>query len=298
MKTAPKKMNTLTEKEIQERLYGFYRSSDMVGAPKRKEPAEKPVAAAPLTGSSPAGSSVGLSFIPKPETQKPSDLFAFSPKTSGTAVLNKPTSPFVSSFPPASESLSTIKKTSLETWEELRKGFLNFLSTLPKLPIRYFLIGFLGLALIAGVVSMFSFKKAPSISEDIPAVQAPVQKTVKVKLEKKAPLSAAVQTPLPAGVPGPELEGTGSAAPTGEKFYTVQLCLSDNLEATQVLLEKLKARGYEAYAKKIKGTRGNLLYQTFVGKYPNSSDAQSTLKQLRSDADFKMYDDSLVRVGS
>ena len=37
-KVAIKKLQTLTESEIQEKLYGIYRPSDMVGEPKPKNP--------------------------------------------------------------------------------------------------------------------------------------------------------------------------------------------------------------------------------------------------------------------
>jgi cell division septation protein DedD len=79
------------------------------------------------------------------------------------------------------------------------------------------------------------------------------------------------------------------------KTYSVQLCLSDDIAASEGVIDELRAKGYEGYIRKIRGSRGNELYQIFVGRYKSSAQAQKVLQELRQDTEMKIYDDSFVR---
>jgi len=108
------------------------------------------------------------------------------------------------------------------------------------------------------------------------------------------PASARSNQAASSSVTPPVSSNQGAALP--EKTYSIQLALSDNIEASNGVLAGLKQRGHEGYIRKIRGNRGNELYQIFVGRYATSKDARVVMQTLRTDPEFKIYDDSFVRV--
>jgi cell division septation protein DedD len=292
-KQVPKKMTTLTEKEIQERLYGFYHKTDMVGEPKPKH-AASPEAPAPIPALEPPAAvttAPPAELFSRVETQSPT-VRESQAKTSGLTARLSP-----------ERNFTDVPKVNAVEWmdkgRELAQSAGSFLK---KIRPQYLIAAggvLVGLVIIFQLIA-FGVKKIQSLPpESVPAHEQnnseekePVRRVIQKAVTPAASVSerSAAEPTNPPSVNPP---GTSAA-----KAYTIQLCLSDNLQASEGLIQTLKGKGYEAYYRKIRGSRGNDLYQIFVGRYPSSSEAQNVLKRLRQDEAFKNYDDSFVRVTS
>ena len=274
--TPVKRMNVLSEKEIQERLYGFYHQSDMVGEPKPKEPQPQEQVTVTQTVVTPPPLPPRFTPIANPIPQKPISI-----QRAGA-------------------------ESQKEILDVLKIRLAQATAYLKKIPTRVFGIAAAALVGLIIVSQLFAFglkkiqekKAAPSrlalsgsTALTTGRVQGPVHvESVKKSARKVAPEKAVA---IPAAETPAELPPLNS---TSVKLYTVQLALSDNVTASEGLIASLGAKGYEAYYRKVHGSRGNDLFQIFVGRYTSSSEAQSALKSLRSDDDFKNFDDSFVRV--
>ncbi len=293
-KAPPKKLATLNEREIQERLYGFYHRSDMVGEPRPKDPSKlSPAQPAPsiyVPPAVPTAPSASRELFSSTETQQAGTLnarpnFQQAPLTSKLEPVITPREPGVQQL----------------ILERSKVFFEAVVLLLKKVPPQYYVItgSAVVLVFVFFQVVTLGFKKMHaahprSQASDLQGTATAKRPPVKLPIEKAAPPSESASVPQPAAVIPPAGPPEPPAAPA-VKSYTVQLCLSDNMDASQVLIDTLKLKGYEAYFRKVKGSRGNELFQIFVGGYPTSAEAQSALKELRGDAEFKKYDDSFVR---
>jgi len=306
-KAPPKKLATLSEKEIQERLYGFYHKSDMVGEPRPKDPSRSlntpPQPAAAFEQVQPASSV----YVPPVVPVAPSgsrELFSSSEiqQTGAREMKSKfQQAPLSSKLQP----ITTPKEPGVQQiiLEKAKVFFEALAVLLKKVPLQYYVIAGSAIVLVfvffqlvtLGFKKMNAARPHSQSSRSQEAAPVTMKRTlVKPAADKTARSTGSVPAPKQAAEILPPEPSEPPALPI-VKSYAVQLCLSDNLDASQVLIDTLKTKGYEAYFRKVKGSRGNELFQIFVGRYPSSAEAQSALKELRKDAEFKNYDDSFVR---
>jgi len=285
-KASPKKMTTLSEKEIQERLYGFYHQSDMVGEPRPKDPSgtlKDPARTQVIDQPVPPVVPSARPLVPEKIEQEFKSVGLKAPLTSKLQ-------PAVTPREPGFQQVILAK---------LQAAFGQVVVILKKVPLTYYAVAGTSLVLIVLFFQMVTlgFRRMHAAHRVKPAAQqvaSPVRSDVSQPAEAPRGLSAESadsknETPEALTPPTPPVVQAAKA-------YTVQLCLSDNVAASQKLIDGLKAKGYEAYYRKIRSSHGNELFQIFVGRYPSSSDAQATLKTLRQDSEFKGYDDSFVRL--
>jgi cell division septation protein DedD len=160
-----------------------------------------------------------------------------------------------------------------------------------KVPQQYWIMGFAGLVFLVIAVQFFGSKKVPRELIQPAASQRTVSSASVAKpAEIKKTIQRVEAPPLTAVPPSPEAQ---TPAKSGG-LYTVQLCLSDDRAASENLLARLGAKGYEAFMRQIR-SGGNLYYQIYVGRCRSSSEAQAVWKKLQQDAEFKIYHDSFVR---
>jgi len=149
--------------------------------------------------------------------------------------------------------------------------------------------GILGLLILAFPV----LNGGRSQSEDTVMHRNPVMEAAsrpEVRTEPAAPAAPSEATPPQT----PPL--TPAAGGNTNKAYSIQLCISNDIEATRKLITNLEAKGYQAYMRNVRGSQGNPIYQIFVGRYASHSEADGILSKLRQDTQFKTYDDSFVRI--
>jgi cell division septation protein DedD len=254
----PKKMKVLTEQEIQERLYGFYHKTDMVGEPRLKPAATPEAVVMTQVPETPIAVAPAAELFGRTETQ--------------------PQLPRDRTFS------STSKANERWSWRGKVNEWIQAAGVLFKKIQPQYLLAAGGILLGVVVVfqlAAFGIKKmnsrslpaSPALEEQTPERREPVRRVIqRIAVPADGPVNPAPPVP---------------PVSTTEKVYTVQLCLSDNLQASEGLIQTLEGKGYEAYYRKIRGSRGNDLYQIFVGRFPSSSEAQTALKRLRQDEAFK-----------
>ncbi len=188
-------------------------------------------------------------------------------------------------------------------WFTIREYIEWGIDTLKKNPRFYYGIigGVLALILVVTLgITFFGSRSADEIkNKNVVSILVPETADAE---EKDTSISKPISAQS-SGITENEIKDSGGAMPPPApiapanlpKSYSVQLCLSDDIKASEKVIDDLRAKGYEGYIRKIRGSRGNQLYQIFIGHYKTSSDAQKALKELRADSQFKIYDDSFVR---
>ncbi len=76
--------------------------------------------------------------------------------------------------------------------------------------------------------------------------------------------------------------------------YTVQICVSNNAEATKTLVSDLQDAGFDAFSSRQITKLGKELFLIYVGRFSKQEDATAAMKHYRTVPQLKRYSDSFV----
>ncbi|MFC1809445.1 SPOR domain-containing protein [Candidatus Omnitrophota bacterium] len=197
------------------------------------------------------------------------------------------------------DHLASIKVTLEEIWDKLRG-----------IGVKYFIISggiligvILGFNIISSYVRDNDSGKVVVVNEKreiSPSVKASVVPPTS-KITSQAPAARDVVTQMV------ELEGgaitpasTGgvgdetSVEVTDLPAYTVQICVSNKLDATEKLVDDLRGAGLDSFYRRHTTRRGRELFFVYVGQFKNKEDANVAMKHYRTVDQLSKYDDSFV----
>jgi hypothetical protein len=80
-----------------------------------------------------------------------------------------------------------------------------------------------------------------------------------------------------------------------KKFYTIQVIVYEDAAHAEAMLTRLKERRLEAFYRSIKTSRGKERYQVFVGHFKNYAEAQNHLGRYKKSGQLQDFTDSFVR---
>lgn len=256
-------LRPLTEREIQERLYGQYRTKVPVvdsGIP--------PV---------PAPQSVGELFAPPehhPVEENRVQPVQLSERSAEQAAI-----------PSYAVSHRSKKCPSRATWEFpvaiiSRFGKPKWIQKIEGIPLSMITVIFFGLVFAAVGVRAVSqlflgplsqIKRIPEPAHEVSGVAPGSGKSVALPHEPAASPSLA------------------------KKFYTIQLVVYDDPRITQRLVDSLKSKNLDAFTRAIKTSRGKDRYLVFLGHYRTYQEAESELSRYRKANLLATFPDSFVR---
>ena len=285
-------LKPLSEKEIQERLYGRYRSvrpesdgshaeeqgiADLFSPPKessvsnprenfRERPLEK---TAGRRREAPAHR--GLVFKPGFETWKPY-IFQAAAKTRqfffviGIGVVK------------LAEFLAA-------QWPRIRPG--RWRAVWERIPLSLVAVSF-----FSAVLMVVVFRTAVRWFSAIPA------REIIAKVDSLLPSPQATPKPSPeavaVGARSPVRAGTsGTTVP--RKFFTVQLVVYNNAVPAQQLVARLKAMNLDAFFKE-RVSNGRTFYEVFAGRFKSGEEAERARDRYRTMESLSPFGDSFVRV--
>lgn len=256
-------LRPLSEREIQERLYGQYRTKVPV-----VDPGAPPV---------PDRQSVGELFAP-PE-HHPVEENGVQPAQLSERSAEQ------AAIPSYAVSHLSKKYSSRAPWEFpvaiiSRFGKPKWIQKMEGIPLSMIGAIFFGLVFTAVGVRAVSQLFIGPLSQ-IKRIPEPVHEVLGL-----APGSgrSVVLPPKPAVSPS-----------QGKKFYTIQLVVYDDPRMTQGLVDSLKSKNLDAYARAIKTSRGKDRYLVFLGHYRTYQEAESELSKYRKSNSLAAFSDSFVR---
>lgn len=266
-------LRPLTEREIQEKLYGHFTAK-----PSRDE-----------THAAMAEEESGVSqlFTPPSAQQHPKEV----PSSQSVSVgLGKPASFSKPLGQRWEEQFSGDGFPKLSVPKILRMKKPRWIEKMESIPLSRVAVSFFALVLI--IVSLRALAQAVfNISPGIKIKAFPVR-----NVEKPVSLStAAEQKPVNLSVSEVATISKTSAPVIPKKFYTIQLITYDGAVPTQNLVERLREKNLDAFSKSAKTSRGKERYQVFLGRFTAYDQAQAQLARYRSLNLLAEFPDSFVR---
>lgn len=281
-------LRVLTEREIQEKLYGHFRPKTVTVEEEDSIPAE----------TEPPKKAERDLFVPAPEdTEKKEPLFKPRPapeprrqnnllkeiggtvKKSFTSVANKVSSVSLPKVP-AVKKPKWVEK--METLPLASVAAAFFAAVLLVVGLRAVMhIGFNAWP-IERILQ--AHKSAATVEETVAPDEAPVEENIIIKVTEPAALPKA-EVSSKAAVPVPALK----------KYYTIQLVVYEDISLADKQVARLKAKKLDAFHKSVKTSRGKQRYQVFVGRFRTFDDAQSRLAQYKKANLLTEFGDSFVR---
>ncbi len=267
-------LKPLTEKEIQEKLYGHFYTGTLGDDETSPDSAERQV-------------EVGELFKPpveiKEQVQSAPDHQPSNPriKPEFLGPIAKPRNGELFRFGSNFQKISWWFKIS-----SMKKP--RWIEKLERIPISRIAVTFFALVLILVVVRALAqvvFNVSPNFMRGIKIKMRSLEKAVVVPEtkvpEKTAVAKEVIQVTLPPAVP--------------KRFYTIQMIIYEDFAPAQRLIDRLKSRNLDAFAKAIKNSRGKERYQVFLGHFLTYAEAQSKLAQYRKSNLLADFPDSFVR---
>ncbi|MBN1493956.1 MAG: SPOR domain-containing protein [Candidatus Omnitrophica bacterium] len=189
-----------------------------------------------------------------------------------------------------SERFASVKVTLEEIWDKI-KG----------MGAKFFIISggifvgiILGFNLISSYVTDRNNTEVVVVNEKRPAPVIAQKNT-----PKKEPIREVVSqsVELPAVTVKPATSDTGSSrsvTAVAAPKYTVQICVSNKLDATESLVAELKDAGYAAFYRDHTTRTGRELYFVYVGQFATRDEATIAMNHYRTVDKLKKYNDSFV----
>ena len=108
---------------------------------------------------------------------------------------------------------------------------------------------------------------------------------------------AATISDIPVTEPTGEVEsimGT-TEEPLAPPFYTMQICVYEDINRAQDLSAELEDAGKEAFYQKFTTRAGRQLYAVYIGRYPTSETGISAFRKFKESEEFSKFPDSFVK---
>ena len=80
-----------------------------------------------------------------------------------------------------------------------------------------------------------------------------------------------------------------------ESFYSMQICVYEDKERTEKLIDYFKSKGYYSFYKKITTRSGRVLFNVYIGQYENIQNANNAFNIFKKTDDYKKFSDSFVK---
>lgn len=112
-----------------------------------------------------------------------------------------------------------------------------------------------------------------------------IEENISVKVFRAPPVKLEAEKPLPAAVP----------IPTAKKFYTIQLVVYEDVTLAARQVAQLREKKLEAFYKSVKTSRGRQRYQVFAGRFDSFETAQTHLSRYKKANLLNEFKDSFVR---
>ncbi len=281
-------LKALTEKEIQEKLYGYCRQQKTLAVME-----EEPVTPAveeqskkierdlfvPLAEASVKKESLFKSR-PASAVRKESHFFknfSGTVKRSFVSAAHKVSSISIPRFPPIKKP-KWIEKVESLPLASVAAAF--FAAVLLVVGIRTAMhLGFNAWPIERILQAHKVLKPAEEVSEQ---EEAPLEEKIAIKVSEAVPLSS---KPAAKAVP----------PPAAKKFYTIQLVVYEDAALAARQVKRLAEKKLEAFYKPVKTSRGKERYQVFVGRFASFEDAQTRLSRYKKSNLLTEFKDSFVR---
>lgn len=281
-------LRVLTEREIQEKLYGHFRPKAVAVEEEDSIPAEP----------EPPKKAERDLFVPAPEApEKKEPLFkprpAPEPRRQNN-FLKEIGGTVKKSFASVATKVSSV---SLPKVPAVRKPkWVEKMETLPLASVAAAF--FAAVLLVVGLRAVMhigfnawpierilqAHKSAATVEESVEPDQSPVEENIIIKVTEPAPLPKA-EVASKAAAPAPALK----------KYYTIQLVVYEDISLADKQVARLKEKKLDAFHKSVKTSRGKQRYQVFVGRFSTFDDAQSRLAQYKKANLLTEFGDSFVR---
>ena len=280
-------LRVLTEREIQEKLYGHFRQKTVAveeeeAVPAVQEPPQKTERDLFVPAAEPVEKKEPLyKPRPAPAAKKPNRFLkdiGGTVKKSFTSVANKVSAVSLPKVP-------TVKK---PRWVEK-------LETLPLTSVAAAF--FAAVLLVVGLRAVMhigfnawpverilqAHKMAVPAGDVQEPDETPVEENIIIKVSETVASAPKVEV-LKAPAPSPL-----------KKYYTIQLVVYENVSLADKQVQRLKAKKLDAFHKSVKTSRGKERYQVFLGHFPTFDDAQSRLAKYKKANLLTEFSDSFVR---
>ncbi len=110
------------------------------------------------------------------------------------------------------------------------------------------------------------------------------------------PISAPRDPEAPSRPERPEKQpGEAGLPDPAVPYYTIQVCIYESEARSRTLQKELQAQGFETYYDRRTNRSGNSLYRVYVGKYGTFEGAQDALKDFLNSPVAKRFPDSFLR---
>ncbi len=327
-------LRTLTEKEIQEKLYGQFRLQT-------KDPS--------ILSSVPSKNSAQMTAIEDRE-DSPVDLFfppglpskLGVPKKSSKEELEEPAKEIKKTFlePPFDTALPSKQRTFVKPPGPLASsprrpnraqvflkflqnatavsvkeagsfliwfiklavaGFQSFIAFLSKGQNRYWFGGFIFITVLLGSIHYLNVQREIAMKttrprQAIPSLQA---RTVSAEPFHSTQTSISSTSPLSTVETGESRSGVVSSAPSlggeSEGMFVIQIVTYANPADATNLAVRLKHEGFPALVKQFTRSTGKVYHTVFVGRFKSYRDAQEILVRFQKKEMAKPFQDAFIR---
>lgn len=117
--------------------------------------------------------------------------------------------------------------------------------------------------------------------------------------ESREAVPAPAAAPAVAEVPAAPVRRVPPAVPQPpagqKKFYTIQVIVYEDAVHAEAMIGRLKERKLDAFYRSIKTSRGKERFQVFVGHYKDYAEAQNHLGRYKKSGQLQDFTDSFVR---
>lgn len=282
-------LRVLTEREIQEKLYGHFRPKTVTVEEEDSIPAE----------AEPPQKAERDLFVPAPETaEKKEPLFkprpAPEPRRQNN-FLKEMGGTVKKSFASVANKVSSVSLPKVPTVKKPK--WVEKMETLPLASVAAAF--FAAVLLVVGLRAVMhigfnawpierilqAHKSAATVEQTVEPEEAPpVEENIIIKVTEPSTLPKA-EVSSKAAVPAPALK----------KYYTIQLVVYEDVSLAEKQVNRLKEKKLEAFLKSVKTSRGKQRYQVFVGRFSTFDDAQSKLARYKKANLLTEFGDSFVR---
>lgn len=185
-----------------------------------------------------------------------------------------------------------------DKYASFKLGFQEFLDSVRGFGLKYLFIGcvlFVLIILVFNIISSYlgseerSVKKEPLVTTETTAPQEKMKRQVRAVTVVPAVSSAPEESNVAVPAAGNEPVATATKA-----RFTIQVCVSNDRDATEKLVGSINDTGLDAFYKKTITRSGKQLYFVYVGRFAARADADAALRKYRAVPVLKKYDDSFV----